>query len=422
LAVDIHQLVAAICPDVYCAPAARREVKRIFREALQQQDPLAYLEAAAKAQTLEANQISVERLELLNPFTLPGFASPIQRHTLVYDSFDDSLEAFYFWLLDELAAEGFRVTKLADTFAAAPGSGLFAELTRRQGRAQQEAMRLWREAQSLVSDILRTVRPADKNPEDATAHKERDWSEAEPHQLRTQVEKLKLYARWLGPYLKQARQLEQNANPDAGLVALFNTVAMELTLLAQQPYPVEEAVDRGELPKLFLKSRRRGYATTLLLELKLRAAPERTSPGAFGYRGRMELVLSSYALNEDELAVLRQELDRENLSEVCGALTGLGAKSLSQFLKEIEHLVREPEAAKLQSDDPNPFIALFDFRSTMGDRQTTPEADLASGQVRAIRRDSDMEQVIRSQAILEARRLCLEFYKRCKQRLGMTGL
>jgi hypothetical protein len=31
---------------------------------------------------------------------------PDQRHTLAYDSFDESLESFYFWLLDELTADG----------------------------------------------------------------------------------------------------------------------------------------------------------------------------------------------------------------------------------------------------------------------------------------------------------------------------
>ena len=34
MTVDIHHLIAAICPDVYCDPTARREVKRILRERL----------------------------------------------------------------------------------------------------------------------------------------------------------------------------------------------------------------------------------------------------------------------------------------------------------------------------------------------------------------------------------------------------
>jgi hypothetical protein len=37
--------------------------------------------------------------------------------------------------------------------------------------------------------------------------------------LRSKTESLKLYARWLGPYLKQARQLEQNAKGSARLLS-----------------------------------------------------------------------------------------------------------------------------------------------------------------------------------------------------------
>ena len=153
---DVHQFIAAIVPDVFCDVKARREVKNILSEAAKRKDGLGYLNAAEKAQPLEPNQIAIEHLEDENPFRLPGFKSPMERHTLAYDSFDESLEAFYFWLLDELTADGWDVSKLADTFLATPGSGLFAELTRRESRAQQEAAKLLREAHALVRDILRT--------------------------------------------------------------------------------------------------------------------------------------------------------------------------------------------------------------------------------------------------------------------------
>ena len=154
---DIHQLIAAIVPDVFCDGKARREVKNILSEAAKRKESSGCFNAAEKAQPLEPNRIAVEHLEDENPFRLPGFKSPIEQHTLAYDSFDESLEAFYFWLLDELTADGWDVSKLADTFLATPGSGLFAELTRRESRAQQEAAKLLREAHALVGDILRTA-------------------------------------------------------------------------------------------------------------------------------------------------------------------------------------------------------------------------------------------------------------------------
>jgi hypothetical protein len=42
----------------------------------------------------------------------------------------------------------------------------------------------------------------------------------------------------------------------------------------------------------------------VVIELNIRAAPERTPGGAYGYRGRIEVILTSYALNEQELAVV----------------------------------------------------------------------------------------------------------------------
>ncbi len=421
---DIHQLIAAINPDVFCDPSARREVKRILQAAKARGDNSDYASAACEAIPVEPNRIAIEHLEHDNPFRLPAFKSPIQRHTLVYDSFEESLEAFYFWLLDELAAEGWTVGKLVDTFRATPGSGLASDLGRREIQAQHEAMNMLREADSLVRDILRTAtlsKGEDTLPV-ATNTNDRGWSEVERSLLRSKIERLKLYARWLGPYLKQARQLEQKAGDSAGLVSVFNTTAVEIILLAERIYPVEEDVNRGELPKMFLNAKRRICFPILILEMKLRAAPERTSPGAYGYRGRFELATTSYALNEDELAVLKQEIDRDNLGEVLGAVSGRKGMALNELVRQIEALVAEPSKQDSKPDDPNPFTSLFAFKGAFGDEEKASGGETREAGVNEIRRDSDFERVIRSQTILEARRRCLDFYTRCKQALKMVGV
>lgn len=419
---NIHQLIAAIVPDVFCNVKARREVKRILSEAAKHKDGLSYLNAAEKTQTLEPNQIAIEHLEEENLFRLPGFKSPIERHTLIYDSFDESLEAFYFWLLDELTADGWDVSKLADTFLATPGSGLFAELTRRESRAQQEASRMLREAHALVRDILRTMSFL-KVENKFTDEKEEGQipSQIEQGLMRSKIESLKLYARWLGPYLKQARQLEQNTKGTASMVNLFNSALAEVTLLAQREYPVNEDVDRGELPRFVLEARRRDLFSILILEFKFRAAPERTAGGAYGYRGRFELTMTSYAMNTDELAALRRELDRDNLDTTLRALGGDSGKAIAELVRQVETLVAEPvKEIKPEPDDPNPFTALFAFKKTFGsENQKTEVGGETPGPVVG---DSEIEQVIRSQAILDARRRCLQLYNRCKLALKMPVL
>ena len=416
---DIHQLIAAIVPDVFCDVKARREVKNILSEAAKQKSGLGYLNAPEKAQPLEPKRIAIEHLEEENPFRLPGFKSPIERHTLIYDSFDESLEAFYFWLLDELTADGWDVSKLADTSLATPGSGLFAELTRRESRAQQEAAKLLREAHALVHDILRTASFL-KERNESTDRNEAGQipSQIERGLLRSQIESLKLYARWLGPYLKQARQLEQNAKGMASLVNLFNSAVAEVTLLAQREYPVNEDVDRGDLPRFILQARQRALLSVLILELKFRAAPERTAGGAYGYRGRFELTLTSYALNADELTALRRELDRDNLDTTMRALGGDSGKVIAELVQHVETLAAGPDKEEEpEPDDPNPFTSLFAFKKTFGSENEKIET--GSETIEPVVRDSEIEQVIRSQAILDARRRCLQFYNRCKSVLKM---
>jgi len=416
---DIHQLIAAIVPDVFCDVKARQEVKNMLSEAAKRKDGLGYLKATEKVQLLEPNRIAIEHLEEENPFRLPGFKSPIEQHTLAYDSFDESLEAFYFWLLDELTADGWDVSKLADTFLATPGSGLFAELTRRESRAQQDAAKLLREAHALVRDILRTASFLKEENEFTSGSEERKIpSQIEQGLLRSQIESLKLYARWLGPYLKQARQLEQNAKGTASLVNLFNTAVADVTLLVQREYPVNEDVDRGDLPRFILQARRRALFSVLILELKFRAAPERTAGGAYGYRGRFELTLTSYALNGDELAALRRELDRDNLDTTMRALGGDSGKVIAELVQHVETLVAGPVNQKEpEPDDPNPFTSLFAFNETF--RGKNRKIETGGETIEPVVRDSEIERVIRSQAILDARRRCLQLYNRCKSALKM---
>jgi len=420
---NIHQLIAAISAEVYCDRKVKREVKRMLREGFQQQDDLAYLKAAAKARPVEPNRINLEELELQNPFSLPGFKSPVERHSLVFDSMEESQEAYYFWMLDQLAQEGWTVSKLVDTFAAAPGSGLFAEMNRRGIQAQQQAMRMLREAQGLVHGILQTVavRKRQSKPEEGPSSGEPGREEVERELLRWKVETLKLYARWLGPYLRQARSWQQHPGMGPKLVSVFNTATVQVILLAEREYAVKEDVDRGDLPKLFLQARHRPYFPVLLVELNMRTAPERTPGGAYAYCGQRELILTSYALNADELAVLRKTLDQDNLGAVIDAVAGKAQAPSNEILRQIDRIVSEPAQPKPQPDDPNPFVALFSFLKPLVGGQSENKTNAHLSGVGPICPDSEVERVLRSQAIIEARRRCLEFYGRCKQELQMVS-
>jgi len=189
-------------------------------------------------------------------------------------------------------------------------------------------------------------------------------------------------------------------------------------LLAQREYPIHEDVDCGDLPRFILQAGPRSLFSALILELKFRAAPEWTAGGAYGCRGRFELTLTSYALNADELVALRRELDRDNLDMTMRALGGDNGNAIAELVKQVETLVAGPETEKEpEPDDPNPFTSLFAFKKTFGDENKKIET--GGETIKPMVGDSEIEQVIRSQAILDARRRCLQLYNRCKSALKM---
>lgn len=138
------------------------------------------------------------------------------------------------------------------------------------------------------------------------------------------------------------------------------------------------------------------------------------------WRGRFELTLTSYALNQEEITLLRQELDRENLGEVLATVGGKASETLNQLLNEMESFVTEPVQTESKPDDPNPFLALFGWEDREPEREKKDATDTAHVPWWSVGEDTDVEAVIRSQAILNARRRCLDFYDRCKAALGMA--
>lgn len=134
-----------------------------------------------------------------------------------------------------------------------------------------------------------------------------------------------------------------------------------------------------------------------------------------GYRGRFELTLTSYALNADELAALRRELDRDNLDTTMKALGGDSGKAIAELVRQVETLVAGPVKEKEPEPvDPNPFTSLFAFKKTFKGENKEIKTDSEN-----IQPDSEIEKVIRSQASLDSRRRCLQFYNRCKSTLKM---
>jgi hypothetical protein len=528
MAVDIKNLVAAINPKVYCKPEVRDEAVKISKEK-------GYLAAAEKAKIiddtyLELDEYNDKSVIYKNPFSLPGFKAPVEKHTAYYDSFGESLEPLYFWLIDTLQSDPRmdRIDKLVDNFVAAPGSGQFSEIGQKATKMQEEAMKLLASANTVLKSIINIIydlkefkmrlklydkvkssKPEEKNSamislkqiwldtvdmkKGNTAIKAmaqqyqyvtlidafmaihdlkelekdnpktidlndrvkriiqqrfgefQDWLEESGKELRkrfeieklylkSQVNSIKIYARWAKPYLKAAQALEQNAfsgvsgklsdreaNLRTALVNSFNTSLMELVILGKGEYKLSEDIDKGDLPPMVVTAKRRIYYPMQLVELAFRSAPERTQQGGYGYRGKVDLIFTSFALNDDEIKILKEEIEKDDLNDLFRVIEGATDESLAQIETDIAELLgdkKEEESKEKKEEDTNPFSALA---SLFKKEEKKEEKKSDSKGPKKIEPDNDIEKVMRSQAIIKARQDCSKLYNNFKKSKGMAA-
>ena len=256
--------------------------------------------------------------------------------------------------------------------------------------------------------------------------------EIERNYLKSQVNMLKLYARWVRPYLNAAQKLEQSVSKNAALVTAFNTMTLELQLLATKKYEIKDDAEAGLVPDFFKKIKTREYYKVLVLELDFRSIPQRVSQrGDWSFGGRAEIKFTSYALNEQELEVLKKELSKNDLNRVLSLVDGATKESLDNIEKDITAIIEgkeeseieerdktkkeEEEKKKKKSSDDFGVGALFSiFRSKKKEKK---DVDLTKG----IEPDTEYEKVIRSQAILSSNQACFTVFDTYKKAHGMPS-
>ena len=223
--------------------------------------------------------------------------------------------------------------------------------------------------------------------------------------LRSQVATVKIYARWIKPYLEAARKLEQQNSSSASLVTAFNTTMMELTLLATTSYDPADDVAEGILPKHFEHATKRKYSSIAIVEFGFRGIPQKVGQH-YVHGGKTTIKFTSYALNDQELKVLKGELDKDDLGEAMKLIQEATTDSIEQIEENVKEFLepKEKESSKENTNDVNPFTSLFSFLKTS--KKKSKKEDLSKG----IKSDSSHEKVIRSQAIIDAREKCFTVF------------
>ncbi len=185
--------------------------------------------------------------------------------------------------------------------------------------------------------------------------------EIQRNYLKSQVNSLKLYSRWVKPYLKASQQLEsKDPGRNPSLVKMFNTILLELSLLGKSKIKPEDAALSGELPKDFQKMKlKRDYYSCILVNFNFRAIPAQGR-----LIGRIEISFSAYALNTDEIKKIDRELEKSDVGDVLKLIEGATTESLDEIQKEIDFFLEDKEDKKAKessNDSSNPFLALIGY-------------------------------------------------------------
>ena len=251
--------------------------------------------------------------------------------------------------------------------------------------------------------------------------------------LKSQVNSLQLYTRWVKPYLTAAEKLTaKERGREPAVVTVFNTILLELTLLCKKEVSVEQEVVAKTLPENFrkLKSRRK-YYNCVLIDFIFRGIPQRVSQQAhYVFGGRTEVTFRAYCLNEDELALLEEKLDESNLTDSLRLVEGATEESLTQLKEDIDYFLKNEKDRELdieqkkEEEDVNPFSALFGFGK--GKSKEVKEKDKNKEKIQKLKEkgavsDNYTESLIREVGEENAAKSCFNIFDVYKKAHGMPS-
>ena len=246
--------------------------------------------------------------------------------------------------------------------------------------------------------------------------------------LKSQVDALKLNARWAKPYLKAAQQLTSNErlgnNP--ALVNVFNTLILELSLMGQNPLDVREAilqprVAEGYLPKDFAKMKNlRKYYSIVFVDFTFRGIPSKAGQH-YVFGGRVDVKFKAYSLNEDEIELLKEKLGESDIDSSLKLVQGMTDDSLSQLKLDINEFLNDEEKETKKSENTNPFTALFSFRTKMKKKEDKKEK-LKKLKEKGPKKENYAEQYLREVSEVNAKNTAFTIYDIYKKGHGMASI
>ncbi|MEK6914532.1 MAG: hypothetical protein AABW83_02670 [Nanoarchaeota archaeon] len=248
--------------------------------------------------------------------------------------------------------------------------------------------------------------------------------EIEKTYLKSQVDALKLQSKWAKPYLIAAEKLSQDENlaRDSALVTAFNTILLQLTLMKKLTINVEEEslksrISDRRVPEDFAKiaKKYRAYHPIVFVNFKFTGIPNKVGQ-QFVFGGKAEMEFKAYALNEEELILLKDKLENSDLESALKLVQGMTDDSLKQLQIDIDELTEKKEEKK--GPDSNPFFALFSFKKK--EEKDDKKEKIKKLKDKGIKPDRYTEAYIRNVSITDAMNEAFKIYDTFKKSLRMA--
>ena len=234
--------------------------------------------------------------------------------------------------------------------------------------------------------------------------------------LKTQVDSLRLYTKWLKPYLKAAHKLGMKDFNTPDIVAAFSNMQMELQLLGKKemkPTDINEAFSK-------IKLKNKVYAC-VEVTFNFRAVPQglRTERGTqYIESGRTDIKIKGYAFDSNELKLIEEQEAMEDLE----LLEGLTNVSLKELQEDLDKYLRKPEVKEEKKqfetliDSINVFKGIGNgFREIFGPlKDIKKEFKMETGM-----KESFVFNELKKEAVKESKKTCYVAYDVYKKAHGM---
>jgi len=246
----------------------------------------------------------------------------------------------------------------------------------------------------------------------------------EKNYLRSQVNSLKLYTKWVKPYLKSAEQLrmKEHSLTDPDMVNAFNTIVLELLILGKKEITAPELIGMEFLPKsMYSYKPRRKYYACVIINFKFRGIPSRTPQGHFVFGGKAEITSKAFTMNDDELKIFNKRIQEDEWKDVLKLVQGITDESLEQLSKDVEHFLGKEDD---ESKEEVGFLGLAPISSGSNknkDKKSKKEKKKKELELKKIKKDNHEESLIRNGAEVIAVDTCFDIYDKYKDTHGMAG-